>query len=66
MTETLDNLSIMELKSLAYDKQRDLLKHRHFALTLEKILNQIVAVIDEKESAEKQESKPVKNKLKKT
>lgn len=58
-----DNLSILELKGLAYDKQKELFKHRQYTLGLEKLVNQIVAIIDEKETQSLEIKKPEKNKI---
>ena len=59
MSEALQKLNITELKALAYDQQRELFRHRHFVLNLEKSLNQIVAVIEEREKSDS--VKPEKN-----
>lgn len=63
MNEEFSNLSLIELKALAYDKQRDILKMRHFLLSAEKSFNEISAMISEKESGEEEVRKPEKNKV---
>ena len=68
MNEELSNLSLTELKALAYDKHRELLKVRHFILSAEKSFNEISAMISEKENSVKESEnleearKPEKNK----
>jgi len=69
MNEELSNLSLTELKALAYDKHRELLKVRHFILSAEKAFNEISAMISEKENSIKESEnlkeaprKPEKNK----
>ena len=68
MNEELSNLSLTELKALAYDKHRELLKARHFILSAEKAFNEISAMISEKENSIKESEnlkearKPEKNK----
>jgi len=67
MNEELSNLSLTELKALAYDKHRELLKARHFILSAEKAFNEISAMISEKENSVKENlkeapRKPEKNK----
>jgi hypothetical protein len=64
MNEELSNLSLIELKALAYDKHRELLKVRHFILSAEKAFNEISAMISEKENSENLDEarKPEKNK----